>query len=85
VTAKIRIRSLRACITGDPGSTKFLRPKGGKIQPLTKKAPDIAVADNADAFKRRTRESNPQPVTRQLISNQPANHSLILRTPVNHR
>ena len=29
-------------------------------------------------YKRRTRESNPQPVTRQLISSQPAHHSHIL-------
>lgn len=29
--------------------------------------------------ERRTRGSNPQPITGQLISNQPANHSLILR------
>ncbi len=29
--------------------------------------------------QRRTRGSNPQPITGQLISNQPASHSLILR------
>ena len=33
--------------------------------------------------KRRTRGSNPQPVTRQLISSQPAHHSHILRNECN--
>jgi hypothetical protein len=34
---------------------------------------------NRALLKRRARESNPQPVARQLISNQSANHSLTLR------
>ena len=33
-----------------------------------------------DSAKRRARDSNPQPVSRHLISSQAANHSLTLRT-----
>lgn len=35
--------------------------------------------DTLDAQKRRTRDSNPQPVSRRLISSQVPNHSAILR------
>ena len=34
-------------------------------------------------IKRRTRDSNPQPVARHLISNQAASHSRILRMAMN--
>ncbi len=45
----------------------------------------LSAADAENLKKRRTRGSNPQPITGQLISNQPADHSLILRTSFNNR
>ena len=52
-----------------------------QIMPLTRNRINI-VQDRASlrtGFKRRTRDSNPQPVARQLISSQPASHSHILQ------
>lgn len=59
-----------------PGKIRVaIRRKGCLGSTLRESAPQ----DATPCRERRTRDSNPQPVTRQLISSQPANHSLILR------
>ncbi len=76
----------RGVIGGNRAESTFLddfpQPLGIMVLNGKKKNKGAPCGTPSKRRQRRTRESNPQPVTRQLISSQPAHHSHILQITV---